>query len=82
MKLKQLEKSGIEAIKSLREHKLKNGQPFMINSKTLPSDQCYMEYPDGSIALVALCRKTSDFKIIGQFSNEEETAIRKKYQLN
>ena len=81
MKIKQLEKYGIEAIKNLRDTKFKNGQPFMINSNDLPSDQCYLEYPNGSIVLVKLCRKTSDFKVISNYSGEEQTTIRKKYQL-
>ncbi len=81
MKLKQLEKSGIQAIKILRESKLKNGLPFMINSNELPSDQCYLEYPDGSIQLVSLCRKNNDFKVIAQYSSADGSQIREKYQL-
>ena len=64
MSIKQLEKSGILAIKNLRAGKFKLGQPFMINYKILPSDQCYMEYPDGSIIHVKLSRQYSDFKIM------------------
>ena len=81
MKIKRLEKSGIQAIRSLRESKLKNGLPFMINAKTLPSDQCYLEYPNGSIVLVTLSRKENDFKVITQYSPEEGGAIRKQFKL-
>ena len=81
MKIKQLEKTGIEAVKNLRERKLKSGQPFMINSNALPSDQCYLEYPNGSIELVSLCRKSSDFKVITTFTMEEAAVILKKYQV-
>jgi hypothetical protein len=81
MSIKQIEKSGLQAIKNLRERKLKNGQPFMINSNSLPSGQCYMEYPNGSIALVSLCRKSSDFKVITEYSAKQVNLIRKKYQL-
>jgi hypothetical protein len=81
MSIKQLEKSGTAAIKHLRESKLKSGQPFMINSNELPSGQCYLEYPDGSIVLVTLCRNTSDFKVINKYSSKEISQIRKKYQL-
>ena len=38
-------------IKSLRKEKLSQGLPFMINSEDLPSYQCYLEYPDGSIKI-------------------------------
>ena len=81
MKLKQLEKSGIQAIKILRDSKFRNGLPFMINSKELPSDQCYLEYPDGSIELVTLSRKDNDFKVITEFSSEQGEAIRKQFKL-
>ena len=77
----RLEKSGIQAIKKLRESKLKNGFPFMINSKELPSNQCYLEYPNGSIFLVALSRKDNDFKIITELSPTEQTLIRKELSL-
>jgi hypothetical protein len=83
MKIKQLEKSAIQAVRILRESKLKNGLPFMINSENLPSDQCYLEYPNGSITLVSLSRKSSDFEIIVEYSrdSEESRQIKKKYNL-
>jgi hypothetical protein len=81
MKIKRLEKSAIEAIKNLRISKLKNGLPFMINSDSLPSNQCYLEYPDGSISLVFLNRKINNFKTIAEFSSEESDLIRKKFKL-
>jgi hypothetical protein len=79
MKIKQLEKSANEAIKNLHESKLKNGFPFMINSDDLPSNQCYLEYPNGSIRLVFLSRRTSDFETIIEYSLEESNLIRKKF---
>ena len=81
MKIKQLEKSGLKAIKILRESKFRSGLPFMINSKELPSDQCYLEYPDGSIELVTLSRKDNDFKVMAEFSSEQGKTIRKKFKL-
>ncbi len=81
MKLKQLEKDGLRAIKILRESKFRNGLPFMINSKTLPSDQCYLEYSDGSMLHVTLSRKDNDFKVISAYSFEEGNAIRKQFKL-
>ena len=82
MSIKQLEKSGTQAVKNLRKSKLKNGQPFMINSNALPSGQCYLEYPDGSIVLVTLSRKNNDFKVITEYSSEEGKLIKKKFQLD
>lgn len=81
MTIKQLEKSGLEAIKNLRASKFRNGLPFMINSNVLPSDQCYLEYADGSVELVELSRRSSDFKVITVFSQKEGITIRKKFNL-
>lgn len=81
MKLKRFERSANQAIKNLRESKLKNGLSFMINSDKLPSNQCYIERPDGSISLVFLCRKINDFKVIEEYSSEESNQIRKKFRL-
>ena len=53
----------------------------MINSKKLPSDQCYLEYPNGSIVLVILSRKDNDFKIIAKLSPTEQILIRKELSL-
>jgi len=52
--LQIIEKVGNEAVQKLRLRKLRDGHPFMINSKDLRSNQCYLEYPDGSIQLVFL----------------------------
>lgn len=53
----------------------------MINSDLLPSNQCYLEYPDGSIALVFLNRKMNDFKTITEYSSEQADLIRKQFKL-
>ena len=81
MKLKKLEKSAMSAIKALRQSKFNNDQPFMINSKILPSDQCYMEYRDGSVIHVKLSRQQNDFKTITEFSPQQGLEIRKKFNL-
>ena len=81
MKIKKLEKSGMLAIKNLRESKFKLGLPFMINSIMLPSDQCYMEYPDGSVIHVKLSRRHNDFKVISEFTPQQGLEIRRKFNL-
>ena len=81
MKRKKLEMAGIQAVKNLRRNKLTLGFPFMINSDLLPPDQCYLEYPDGSIKLVELNPDNSDYRIIAELTEEEGRLIRKKYQL-
>lgn len=81
MKGKKLERSGLLAIQLLRKTKLKQGHPFMINSSTLPVDQCYLEFPDGTIQLVTLNRKKKDFEIVRDLSAEEQTSIKKCFSL-
>lgn len=66
-------KSAVNKIKSLRKEKLSSGIPFMINSEMLPSYQCYLEYPDGSIKIVEANSKEGDFRVIEEldFLNAE-----------
>ena len=66
-------KSALNKIKALRKEKLSQGVPFMINSENLPTYQCYLEYPDGSIKIVEANSKGLDFKIIEEldFLNAE-----------
>jgi hypothetical protein len=47
--INQIEKVGGAAVRKLRLKKLQSGLPFMINSKDLPANHCYLEYPDGMI---------------------------------
>jgi hypothetical protein len=66
--LQNIEKKGTEAVKCLRIQKLEKGLHFMINSKELPSNQCYLEYPGGSIQLVAIAQSARDFTVIRELS--------------
>ena len=77
--LQTIEQIGSEAVKKLRLQKLRNGRPFMINSKDLPTDQCYLEFPDGSIKLVQLKNSAKDFTVLRTLSTDEEEKIRRKY---
>jgi hypothetical protein len=81
MRYKELENSGIEAVQMLRKTKLALGFPFMINSYLLPSDQCFLEYPDGSIKIVSISKIENDFKVIEVLDKEKNETIRKKYRL-
>ena len=51
----------------------------MINSKDLESNQCYWEYPDGSIQLVFLKNAAKEFTVIRTLSPSEEQTLRRKY---
>jgi hypothetical protein len=82
MTRKKLEKSGILALQMLRKESLDEGHPFMINSENLPVNQCYMEYPDGRIHLVAISRAKSDFELIKEFTGQEAVILKKQLQLS
>jgi len=82
MNVKQLENSGIQAVKLLRKRKHTMGLPFMINTKELPSTQCYLEYPDGRIKLATIAEDKSDFKILTEFTLLQSDRIRKKYKIS
>lgn len=81
MKIKNLQKSGIHAVRVLRQNKLKSGLPFMINSPVLPSDQCYLEFPDGSFKIATLNKQNNDFEIIAELDQDKINHLRKKYKL-
>lgn len=77
----EIQNAGTEAVKKLRLKKLKSGLPFMINSKDLPGNQCYLEFPDGLIKLVVVQKSAKDFTEIRILSFEEVETLRAKYNL-
>jgi hypothetical protein len=77
--LKIIQNKGTKAVRKLRLQKLRNGQSFMINSKELLSNQCYLEYPDGSIKLAVLNKSSPDFDIIRVLNPEEAECLRIRY---
>ena len=77
----QIENIGNTAVKQLRINKLKSGFPFMINSNELPTNTCYLEYPDGVIKLVTIKKDARDFTWIRDLSDIETKLIREKYNL-
>lgn len=76
-----LNNAGTEAVKRLRKKKLSAGKPFMINSKDLPGNQGYLEYPDHSINLVAVSNDERSFTIIRQLTIAEAQSIRDRFNL-
>jgi len=76
-----MQKSASKAIRSLRKKRLKQGLPFMISSDMLPSHQCYLEYPDGTIKIAEAGQRGSDFKIIEELDYFNIEFIRKKLKL-
>ena len=80
--LKILETKGNDAVKKLRAANFEKGFPFLINSKDLPGNQCYLEYPDGRITLVSVQSKDAhDFTLVRELTLSETEVVRKKFQL-
>ena len=76
--LEEMVQKGTEAVKQLRKEKLANGLSFMINFNDLPSYQCYLEQPDGSIHLVTLAKSKIDFDLVRVLSPQESSEVRQK----
>lgn len=81
-RIQEIEKNGTAAVKRLRMKKLQNGQPFMINSKDLPGNQCYLEYPNGSMVLVSIVKSARNFTIVRKLSHLEENRVRTRFNLS
>ena len=75
------EAAGSKAVRNLRLDKFRKGLPFMINSRELPVEECYMEYPTGIIELVKISRTENIFITIKEVSAKESSLIRSKFQL-
>jgi hypothetical protein len=76
--LETIGKIGTDAVKELRLQKLRSGLPFMIDSDDLESDQCYLEFPDGTIKLVFLSTGAREFTTVRTLSASETRSLRVK----
>ena len=73
---------GTNAVKKLREQKLRNGLPFMINVKELSTNQCYLEYPNGSIKLITVAHSTRDIDVIRELTSNEANLLRRRFHFS
>lgn len=73
---------GTLAVKRLREHKLRNGLPFMINTKELATNQCYLEYPNGIIKLVTIAKSANGLDIIRELTATEAQHLRRRFHFS
>ena len=71
----------INAVRRLRISKLRNGHPFLIYSKDLPTRQAYLEFPEGKILLVTVKVGEQDFTTLRELSRDETSAIRTELNL-
>jgi len=79
--LEVLENIGTAAVMHLRKEQLAAGEFFMINSDELPAMQAYLEYPDGSINLVAVAPDERSFTTLRKLSDGEAQALRDRFNL-
>ncbi|HZV71141.1 MAG TPA: hypothetical protein VFG10_16420 [Saprospiraceae bacterium] len=80
--LEILSKKGTDAVKKLRELKLRNGLPFMINARELPTNQCYLEYPNGSIKLITVIHSRLDMDVIHELTSTEADHLRRRFHFS
>ena len=80
-RLQYITNNGAVAVQRLRRQKLNNGYAFMIYSKDLPTNHCYLEYPDGVIRIVTVSKNNRDLAVIRDLSPNEIGNIRAKYNL-
>ena len=73
---------GSTAVRKLRKKKLQNGLPFMINAKELPTDQCYLEYPDGCIKLVTVNHSSRVMDVMRELTTTEATDLRRRFHFS
>ena len=76
-----MEESARRKIRQLRKKKLQQGLPFMISSDDLPPEQCYLEYPDGTIKIAEAGFRSSDFKIIEELDYFNIQILRRTLKL-
>jgi hypothetical protein len=77
----RLHKAGLEAVRLLRKKKHSQGLPFMINSNTLDTNQCYLEYPDGSIKIAEANTEKTGFVIIEEVDPRFAITLKRKLKL-
>ena len=81
MTAKKMEQSALRKIRQLRKKKLQQGLPCMISSDDLPAEQCYLEYPDGSIKIAEAGFRSSNFKIIEELDYFNAQLLRQTLKL-
>ncbi|AQW96037.1 hypothetical protein HZQ19_08465 [Elizabethkingia anophelis] len=71
-------KKNDSVVRKLRASKLKSGLPFMIHVKELPSNQCYYEYPDGSVKLITVTNSSKEIVILKKLTLIEAKRLRQR----
>lgn len=74
-------KAPFNPVRRLRISKLRNGNPFLIYSRALPTRHAYLEFPEGRIVLVTIKSGDHDFTTLRELSIEENKAVRREFNL-
>lgn len=69
-------------VKKLREQKLRSGLPFMINTQGLDANQCYLEYPNGTIKLVSVVPSTRNIDVVRELNSTDANNLRKRLKFS
>ncbi len=80
--VKNTSRKGTIAVKKLREQKLRSGLPFMINVKELATNQCYLEYPNGSIKLITVVHSSREIDVVRELTSMEATHLRNRFHFS
>ena len=75
-------RKGTLSVRKLRELKLRSGLPFMINARELATDECYLEYPDGSIKLISVAHTSSNMDVIRELTSKEASQLRRRFNFS
>ena len=73
---------GTAAVRQLRIIELRRGHAFMINSKTLPSNHFYLEYPEGRIVLSTFKSGSRSLIPVRELSDDEALKVRSKFNFD
>lgn len=69
-------------VRKLRDQKLRDGLPFMINVNELSSNQCYLEYPDGIIKLVSVNSSSREINVLRELNTSDANRLRKQLKFS
>lgn len=80
--IEAMKQTGNAAVRRLRKQKFAKGLPFMINSRDLPQNESYLEYPDGRMVIIRVAGSLHNFIVVKEIPAEMSINIRRQYQLD
>jgi len=68
--IEAMKQTGNAAVRRLRKQKFAKGLPFMINSRDLPQNESYLEYPDGRMVIIRISGSLHNFTVVKEIPVE------------